>query len=167
MKKAFTLIEMLIAITILSLMMVFLYQSYSSLNISNKFYKNEAKTIKDQLLKKRTFFLDLNLALENNIYILHQDPQTDIVFTQSSNSLHRRYNPYLAYIVQDSKLYRLESLTPFLTFPISSDREFNVDYLGDVNSFRLYKSTKKGEKAYLLHVDFKEEKKILLKIGRG
>lgn len=84
MRKAFTLIELLISITILSIMMLFLYKSYASLNLSNKFYKNELSQIKDEQLIKKVVFLDFSLALSHSTTILNQDKKEDMVLMQSS-----------------------------------------------------------------------------------
>jgi len=162
MRKAFTLIEMMIAISILSIMIIFLYESYASLNISNKFYKKELLTIKNKQLKKRVLYLDFLLAFSNNIKILNQDNKIDIVFLQSKNSMHKRYNPYIAYIIKNSNLYRLESLHKFNSFPLSIDAKFSVQHFGEIENFRVYKS--KFDESYLLHVKFKNEDDILLKI---
>ncbi len=163
MRKAFTLIEILVAITILSVMMLFLYQSYSSLNISNRFYKDELGQITNGYLKKKVLFLDLSLAHKEKINILNQETTEDVLFMQSSNSIHKRHNPYIAYVVHDSKLYRLESAHEFKTYPLSTAEEYVADCLGEVNSFRVYAA--KGEEAsYLVHADFKEGEDILLKI---
>lgn len=43
------------------------------------------------------------------------------------------------------------------------DNEFVADFLGEIDSFRVYKS-KNDNEAYLLHVDFKYGEDILLKI---
>jgi len=163
MKKAFTLIEILIAITILSIMMLFLYKSYSSLNLSNRFYKDELGQIKSGYLKKKVLFLDLSLAYQEKTNILNQDPKEDVLFMQSANSIHRRHNPYIAYIVHDSRLYRLESLHQFKEYPLSTAGEYVADDLGEVISFRIYRS-KEDEGAYLVHADFKEDEDILLKV---
>ena len=40
-RNAFTLIELLISITILSIIMLFLYKSYADLNKTNKVYEKE------------------------------------------------------------------------------------------------------------------------------
>ena len=48
MRKAFTLIELMISVSILSIMMIFLYKSYASVNMSNKFYEKEVELIKQQ-----------------------------------------------------------------------------------------------------------------------
>ncbi len=167
-RTAFTLIEMMISISILSVMMIFLFQTYSSLNKSNSFYKEKAQLIQTQQLKKRVVYMDFSLALYKSVQILKQDKKEDIVFLQSSNSLHARFNPYIAYILKDEKLYRLESLAPFKEYPLSVDSEFIVDAFGDVKSFRVYENTKGVEnnasKSYLVHIDFKQENDILLKI---
>lgn len=163
MKKAFTLIEILIAITILSIMMLFLYKSYSSLNISNRFYKNELSQVKSGYLKKKVLFLDLSLAHKDKTKILNQNPNEDVLFLQSTNSIHRRHNPYIAYIVQDSRLYRLESINEFKEYPLSLTDEYVADYLGEIDRFRVYTS-KDDNASYLVHADFKEDEDILLKI---
>jgi len=163
MRKAFTLIEILLAVSILSIMMLFLYQSYSSLNISNRFYKDALGQIRSGYLKKKVLFLDLSLAHREKTDILNQDTKEDVLFMQSSNSIHKRHNPYIAYFVQDAKLYRLESVHEFKEYPLSLTEEYVADCLGEVNSFRVYRS-KGDEASYLVHVDFKEDEDILLKV---
>jgi len=162
MKKAFTLLEVLISITILSIIMIFLHKSYSSLNLSNKFYKKEVSYIKNEQLKRKTIFLDFSLAL--NIKILNQNTKTDIVFMQSSNSIYNRYNPYIAYIFKDKTLYRLELLKEFKNYPLDVDNQFSIESFGKVEKFRVYKSLNKNKNFYLINIDFKDNKKILLKI---
>lgn len=168
MRKAFTLIEMMISVVILSIIILFLYQSYAALNRSNSFYEQQAEIIKDELLKKRVLFLDFSLAVAKSVQVLNQERDEDVVFMQSANSLHKRFNPYIAYIIKEKKLYRLESLKPFLEYPLSADDDFVVDYIGDIDKFRVYKSIEKKENSvlenYLIHVDFTEDDDILLKV---
>ena len=166
MRKAFTLIELMVSISILSIIMIFLYKSYASLNKSNDFYKKEVSHIKSEQLKKRVLFLGFSLALlkETEISVLNQERDEDIVFFQTSNSMHKRYNPYIAYIIKESKLYRLESSKEFKEYPLNADSEFSVEYFGEVNTFRAYKTQAKDKQEYLIHVDFKEGEDILLKI---
>lgn len=165
MRKAFTLIELMISIVILSILMLFLYKSYSSLNISNKQYSKEVQKIKSIGLIKKTIYLDFSLSKFNGIKILNQSKTEDIVFMQSSNSVHDRVNPYVAYIVRDNKLYRLESLKEFKEYPFPSDIEFDADFLGKVKIFRVYKNDKKAKyNKYLLDIDFENINDILLKI---
>jgi prepilin-type N-terminal cleavage/methylation domain-containing protein len=170
-RKGFTLIEMMISITILAIMMIYLYQIYASLNISNSVFKKATDEIKEIELKKKVVFLDFSLAQRGDanasLNILNQETNEDVVFMQSAHSLHRRHNPYVGYIVKDKQLYRIESLKPLREFPLSVDSEFVVDIFGEVNGFRVYKNEAKKEdnasEAYLIHIDFKEDEDILIK----
>lgn len=171
MRKAFTLIELMISISLLSIMMLFLYQSYASLNRSNQFYAQEVSHIVSQEKRKEVLFLDISLALFHSIKIIHKEKDEDVVFLQSANSLHQNYNPYIAYIKKENNLYRLESLEPFKNLNIGMDHIFEVDSLGTVEQFRLYKDERKKEAnttltndTYLLYVDYKKEDDILMKI---
>ncbi len=164
MRKAFTLIEMMISVVILSIIMLFLYESYASLNRSNIFNEKKVDLITSQQQKKRVVFLDFSLALYKSVKILNQDKGEDVVFMQSSNSLHKRYQPYIAYILKDKKLYRLESLKEFKEYPLAVDSDFTVDFMGKVESFRVYKSTQEGSENYLISINFVQENNILLKV---
>ena len=159
--KAFTLIELLISISILSIMMVFLYKSYATLNKSNLIYKKEVQKLERLRLKKKILFLDFSVAKFHSVKIQHQERQTDLIFMQTSNSVHRRYNPYVTYIIKNSKLYRLESLKP-LSYPLDLSSEFNVDEFGEVTRFRVFESKEKA--SYIVDVLFKNKEKILLKV---
>lgn len=171
MRKGFTLIEMMISITILAIMMIYLYQSYASLNISNAVFKKATDEIKEIELKKKVVFLDFSLALRGDVNgslnILNQEKNEDVVFMQSAHSLHKRHNPYVGYLVKDKKLYRIESLKPFRQYPLGIESEFVADSFGEVKSFRVYKNQPKAEdnasEAYLIHIDFTEDEDILLK----
>jgi prepilin-type N-terminal cleavage/methylation domain-containing protein len=168
MRKAFTLIEMMISVVIISIMMLFLYQSYNSLNKSNSFYALKSDAIKDEQMKKRVVYMDFALAHPSSVRILNQDKNEDVIYLQSSNSLHRKYNPYIAYMIKNNRLYRLESLKKYETYPLSLDDQFVVDDMGEVEGFRVYDKIVRNDKNilyyYLIHIDFKKENDVLLKI---
>jgi len=162
-KRAFSLIELLVSIVILSLMMVALYKSYSSLNISNDIYKNKSVTIKTLELKKKTIYLDLLMAMPNSLIHLDKDTKEDIISFQTTNSIHKRFNPYITYVLKDSRLYRLESLKKIKIYPFDFDIDAVIDDLGEVNRFKVYKSDSKDDEIYLINVEFKDGSDILLK----
>ncbi len=164
-KKAFTLVELLVSIIIFSLMIVALYKSYSSLNMSNSIYKNKSNSIKTIELKKKTIYLDLMLAMPRNLSYLDKDTQEDIISFQTTNSIHKRFNPYVAYIVKDSILYRLESLNKIKTYPLDSSFTGNIDEFGAVNKFKIYESRSKEFESYLVNILFKDSSRILLKVN--
>ena len=161
-RKAFSLLELLISIVILSLMMVALYNSYASLNMSNEVYKEKSNTIKTIELKKKTLYLDLLLAMPKSLIYLDEDTKEDIITFQTTNSIHKRFNPYVTYLVKDSNLYRLESLKE-IKYPFSSDVDADVDDLGEVNKFKVYKSNSKTDEIYLVNIEFKDGSSILQK----
>lgn len=161
-RRGFTLIELLISISILSIMMIFLYKSYASLNRSNNIFKKEVNTLETLKLKKKIVFLDFATSKKGSIKIEDLDTQTDIVMMQTANSIHRRFNPYVAYIISNEKLYRIESLKKF-TYPLDVSSEFDVDEFGEIKRFRTFES--KDKKAYLIDVEFKNSQKILLKVN--
>jgi len=171
MRRGFTLIEMMISITILAIMMLYLYQSYASLNISNAVFQKATNGIKEIELKKKVVFLDFSLALRSDantsLNILNQETNEDAVFVQSAHSLHRQHNPYVGYFVKEKVLYRIESLKPLSQYPLDVASEFVADSFGEVKSFRVYKNQQSAEnnasEAYLIHIDFTEEEDILLK----
>lgn len=166
-RSAFTLMEMMVSITILSIMMLFLYKSYADLHKSNAYFKDKSEDVGSYMKKKQTLFLDFTLAHFGSIRILNQDTKEDVVFLQSSHSLYGRINPYIAYIKKEEELYRLESLEPFVEYPLESRSDFFGESLGQVKSFRLYttQGDEKTNKAYLVHVDFIDEEDILYKIN--
>jgi hypothetical protein len=82
---------------------------------------------------------------------------------KTSNSLHRRIKPYVTYVVKDSVLYRLESLEQFYQAQLRFDNPFVYDVFGEVNSFRIYRSSEHNQ-SFLIDIDFKEGDDILLKV---
>lgn len=165
MRRAFTLIELMISILILSIMMLFLYKSYEGLNKSNKVLAQEVEKISKKELIKKTLYLDFSLQVDkNSTMILPQEKTEDVVFLQTKNSVHKRVNPYVAYLVKEKKLYRLESLEMFKEFPLNMQSEFVIDELADVEIFRVYASKDVSKNLYLVHLVFKDKEEILLKI---
>lgn len=164
-RAGFTLIELMIAITILSIIMLFLYKSYATLNISNKNLKFESQSVEIIQKIKKVIYLDYSLALANSVVITNREKNEDFVYMQSSHSIHRRFNPYITYMIKEDKLYRLESLKVFKEYQLSSDSEFDIDFIADVKSFRVYKSSDTKKNAYLLHINLESNDEILLKIN--
>jgi prepilin-type N-terminal cleavage/methylation domain-containing protein len=159
-REGFTLIEMMISISILSLLMLFLYQSYAQLNKSNTQVQQSVTSLEDFETIKRILYLDLSLA--HTITIIPQDKENDVVFLQTTNSIHGRFHPYVAYIYKENFLYRLESLAPFKEYPFGADVDFDVDKLAQIQHLRLYKS--KADPSYvLLDIELTKRKKILFK----
>ena len=160
-RSAFTLIEMMIAISLLAIISVFLYKSLSQLNHSNKFYGEKLQRIVDSQKMLNLLYLDLSLVKHNAMKVDNQDREFDHLYFQGSNSIHNRIEPYIAYVIQEKHLYRLESSLK-LTYPILSDTEMSVDDLGLVENFRLY-ATKTH---FLVHLKQPSKDEILIKVRK-
>lgn len=167
MRRAFTLIEMMIAIVIFSLIVVFLYKSYDVLRQSDRKYTAITKQMQHLWRIKKMLYLDFALLLKSDVNVLHQETNEDVVLLQSSNSLHGRFYPYIAYVVKEGVLYRLESLRK-LTYPFDAEVSADVDMVAKVKRFRVYKALKKENEStvayYLVDLHLADGKRILYKV---
>ena len=139
-RYAFTLIEMMIAILLFSVVMIFLYQSMATLDKSNQFYGDKLHNIQTQQALIKTIFLDLSLSLANNGEINNINKNEDMVFMQTSHVMHTHVMPYVVYFVKKKHLYRVESATK-LSYPFESNINALIDDFGEVKTFRLYKNS--------------------------
>lgn len=64
MKKAFTIIELLISIVIFSLIITFLYSTVDNLNLSNEFYKHKKAQFDEKEKLANLLFLDISKSKE-------------------------------------------------------------------------------------------------------
>jgi len=160
-RKAFTLLEMMIAISILSIMMIFLYQSNATLQFSNKTYKKESQKIIQIDKIREIIYLDFALAISKVNYI-HNKHKSDTIFLQTSHSLHRRINPYVVYIVKENKLYRIESLKQIRKLPLPLNEDYSIDFITQVENLDLYKAKKSNQ--FLINLVLKNKETIIMKL---
>ena len=139
-RKAFTLIEMMIAISLFSVVMIFLYQSMATIDKSNRFYGKKLETIETHQALLNTLFLDLSLSVANSGEINSINKNVDMVFMQTTHVMHDHVMPYIVYFVKDKHLYRVESYNK-LTYPFESNINALIDDFGEVTKFRLYKNS--------------------------
>jgi len=158
-RNAFTLIEMMISITLFSVIMIFLYQSMATIDKSNRFYGEKLEKIQTEEALLKTLFLDLSLSLNNSGEINGINKNEDMLFLQTSHVLHTHVMPYVVYFVKDKHLYRVESATK-LSYPFESNINALIDDFGEVQKFRIYKNSTH----FLLHLGLNGKEDTLLKI---
>ena len=158
-RHGFTLIEMMIAITLFSVVMIFLYQSMATLDKSNQFYSDKLQNISTEQSLFKTLYLDLSLSEPNSGEINNINKNEDMVFLQTSHVVHTHVMPYVVYFVKDHHLYRVESATK-LNYPFESNINALIDDFGEVKKFRLYKNNTH----FLLHLNINGKEDNLLKI---
>lgn len=157
-RSAFTLLEMMIAIVIFSLITISLYQSVNTLRQSNRAHAQYLEKTSDHAMILKHIFLDLSLDV-NTTRIINEERNYDSVLMQTTHSVHRHIMPYVGYIVRDRMLYRLESFNR-IEPPIEPMQFMQVDPLAEVETFRVY--TNKTH--YLLHLKFPGEPEQLMKV---
>lgn len=158
MRKAFTLVELMISVLLLSLIVTFLYQSVAQLQTSNmQFLK------KTDQLKVRESLLELlynDFINASFVQWIERENDYDVILMQTNNSFHDMSQPFVMYKVykEDAHLKRIESPVEKTDFNNNIFR-FN-DIIENVKSFKVYEN--KGH--YLIYVKADEIEDIYLDI---
>jgi len=142
MKKAFTLIEIMLAIIILSILLLAINNIIANLKSTKDFLQNISnKEKKNELFIKTLYYDILN---SNTMTVKHSfDSDYDRIYLNTKNSLYNLINPYVIWYVskKNNSLIRVES--PFkITLP--SDRVFFADkFAENVKIFKIFSKNKK------------------------
>lgn len=161
-KKSFTLIEVLISITIFSFVMITLYQVLDITKKTNKSF--ESIVVKQQEINdiKNIIISDISQST-SSIKIELDNNLNSKLFFKTSNSFHNPFYSYITYLVSsEKKLLRVESRN-YLTKE-TLDKELETAYvdtlLFDIERFEVLLS-KKNSKVYLIKVKQKNKEKFL------
>jgi len=148
MQRAFTLIELMVAITLTALLLTLLYNASDSIKKGADHYlQKEQNLIKSSQFIYRLILMDILNSELNATLISNQDIERGTnILLHTYNSLHRVENPWVFYKVTDEKeLLRIESLyKPKLPLNQATDPNIFVDIIcNDTKKFKIYK--KKNE----------------------
>jgi len=148
MKKAFTLVEVIISILIFSIIMMFLYKSVSSLKLNNKNLKNSV--IKEKNLAKVALLIkqDLTLARKLDTKLLEKD----ILSIETTNSIYNIAKPKVVWKVlkENNKLVRVETVN---SLTLLSDTTIKC------KKFKIYFSKK--EHKFLIYIKTTNNKELI------
>ncbi|MDR2342815.1 MAG: prepilin-type N-terminal cleavage/methylation domain-containing protein [Campylobacteraceae bacterium] len=143
MKRAFTLIEVVISIAIFSIIAIYMYQAIDTMRKSNDInslrYNEDIKEQKTLKLFYNDLFLQTNLYATSNIT---NSDEFDIFRLHTKNSIHGMINPYVTYFIKDNSLFRIES-REFEIIPLTyeSVERVRVDKLMEnITLFRIYEN---------------------------
>lgn len=143
MRRAFTLIELMIAITLTALLLTLLYNASDSIKKGAEHYLDkEQNLIKNSQKIYRLLLMDILDSDLNSTLITNQDERGTNILLHTSNSLHRVENPWVLYKVTDDKeLLRIESLyRPKLPLDQVTNPYIFVDIIcNDTERFKIYK----------------------------
>lgn len=114
MKKAFTLLELIISITLFMIIVVFLYKTLDQTKYSNNLFFNKQEVLKQSNHLHNIFLEDI--AEASNITISYDKNKNAIVKIVTDNSYHNAFFNNITYIVgATNKLVRIESMKSFNT----------------------------------------------------
>ncbi len=128
MKKAFTLIEIIIAVFIFSIIIMYMYNVIAVASKSTSAYENMYKNDEKNQLVKKLFYNDI--FNQTDPYLdtkIKTKDKFSTYFLRTNNSLHNIVSPYVAYKMIGNDLYRFESPRKF-KFPIKEEQEKNIYY---------------------------------------
>lgn len=112
MKKSFTILELMISITIFMIVIVFLYKVLDQTKFSNNLLSNKEKLLTKSNNLHNILLEDISESTKINITITKE--KTAIVKIETTNTYHNSYYKYVTYMIgSNSKLLRIESLKVF------------------------------------------------------
>lgn len=151
MKKAFTLIELVIAIAIFSIIVVYMTKAASTTSKSSAAYERVYQRVNKTQKVKKLLYNDIfnQVDITSTPTISNEDKtyndttyKTSRYCIRTNNSLHDLVQPYICYMVKNGTLYRLESLTT-IKFPLKekSIKTMKIDaIMKNTNQFYIMSS---------------------------
>ncbi len=144
-KLAFTLIEVLISITLLSLVLMALYKSADILRHSNLHLFNYLEKSSTTLKGSKTLYMDL-LHADHNITIKTEEKFHRLIINHTTNSIHGLAQAKVVWLVykEDNTLLRIEGGE--FNIPLKSEERVEIDVIAkNLELFKIYKSKKKNK----------------------
>lgn len=162
MRKAFTLLEVLISVSIFAVIMVFIYKTLDDTKYSNKLFAQKQEQAKS---KNRLYNILLeDIAEAKTIKISQSKDLKSNLNLVSFNSYHNAYFTNIAYLVSSNdKLVRIESKDEFkysnTSFDFYENNNAYIDILLD--DIEVFEIIKKSEKQYIIAIKQKNKPRVL------
>ena len=144
-KSAFTLLEVLISIMLLSLVLMALYKSSELLRKSNKHLYNHLEHASDSIKGSQVLYMDI-LRSDGNISIDTKKEFHKLILQKTQHSLYGLPTAKVSWIVhkEENTLIRVEGNNYQL--PLKAEQNVEVDsVLSDLELFKLYKDKKESK----------------------
>lgn len=159
-KKAFTLLEVVISITLFMILIIFVYKTLDQTKHSNKIFEKQTKTIKDSNRLYNIFLEDIAESTQTLSISYDKDKNARLIFT-SNNTYHNPYYTNIAYLISSNdKLVRIESKDKF-KFANTSYEFYENAYVDVLLEDIEYFDIKKDKKQYVLAIKQKNKKRVL------
>ena len=142
---AFTIVEVLISITLLSLVLMALYKSADLMRASNLHLFNYLKKSSNTLKGSTTLYMDL-IHADHNITINTEEKFHRLSIQNTSHSLHGLAQAKVVWLVYktDNTLLRVEGGK--YSMPLRNEEHVEIDVIAkNLELFKIYKSKKKDK----------------------
>jgi len=159
MKKAFTLVEILISVVILSIMVFVLSDVIKNINISKNILEKNFQNEHYKNLALKVLYYDV---LNSRYVNLSQKKNYSVISMQTTNSLYNIPEPYVVWYVSktDNALMRMEM--PQKTTFLSNAKNYYLDKFNEnVKIFKIYRYFYK----YFIYID--DGKPIYFEMYKG
>lgn len=166
MRKAFTLIEIIVSIVLFGLIMLIMFSSIDNLREQHGFYATKIKELSEKNRLISLLRSDFNRPLSLTVRTDIDKRYTIASIGGSNNSLYGIYEPYVTWLVlkDEHRLIRIESPVP-IPLPITDEilYQTHTDSIQtDCETFRIYESSKNR----LIQLTFENESPILIEVYR-
>ena len=144
-KVAFTLVEVLISITLLSLVLLALYKSADLMRVSNIHLFNYLQKANSTLKGSTTLYKDL-LYADHNITINTEEKFHRVTINNTSHSLYGLAHAKVVWLIykKDNTLLRVEGGK--YSIPLRNEERVEIDVIAkNIELFKIYKSKKKDK----------------------
>jgi len=142
-KLAFTLIEVLISITLLSLVLMALYKSADILRNSNLHLFRYLEKSSNVLKGSQTLYMDL-MHSDHNITINKENKFHRLTINHTTHSIHGLAHAKVVWLVYKEKNTLLRIEGGAFHMPLKSEERVDIDIIGNhLELFKIYKSKKK------------------------
>ena len=144
-RTAFTLVEVLISITLLSLVLMALYKSADILRDSNLHLFRHLENSTHTLEGSKALYMDLMQA-EHNITINTEEKFHQLIINKTTHSLYGQGSAKVVWLVykEENTLLRLEGGEYHI--PLKNEERVEIDVIAKhLELFKLYKSKKKDK----------------------
>lgn len=160
MKKAFTLLEVTIAVTLFMILVLFLYKTLDQTKHTNKIFEQKKDALKE-VNQLNNIFLEDIAESKSALEILYTDDKTAIVKFASNNTYHNGFHNYITYLISSNdKLVRIESNDKFKES--ESDLNFYENAYIDIllNDVEIFEVSAKDSEVVLIIKQKNKEKQI-------
>ncbi|PIF03070.1 MAG: hypothetical protein CSA86_06330 [Arcobacter sp.] len=166
MKKAFTLLEVTISISIFLVLIFFLYKTLDQTKHTNKIFEQKRETLKQEVFLNKLFLEDIaEFVPQTKIKKPIPDKKNNIFIFKSYNTFHNPFYNNITYLVTNThKLVRIESryeFNPNFKKQFEKDNFYKNLYIDTIlEDIELFKVKLSKDKEEILFVIKQKDKEI-------